>query len=144
MLRKDFHLLTAKEAAQILGQHPSTIRRKARSGELPSLKIGLGERAPSASTRASSRRSFTTREEPLLEYFDPEKLLADARARKKAADERIDRDTASIYKIMAIWRRIGKTTPSPITLPSGRRIVPKRSASDLPAKREFALPRPGR
>jgi excisionase family DNA binding protein len=46
MLRQDVHLLTAKEAAQILRQHPSTVRRKARSGEIPSLKIGLGERAP--------------------------------------------------------------------------------------------------
>ena len=41
--------------------------------------------------------------------------------------EEIERDTASIYKIMDIWRRIGKTTPSPITLPSGKTIVPKRS-----------------
>jgi excisionase family DNA binding protein len=46
MLREGIHLLTAKEAAQILRQHPSTIRRKARSGEIPSLKIGPGERAP--------------------------------------------------------------------------------------------------
>lgn len=41
--------------------------------------------------------------------------------------EEIERDTASIYKIMAVWRQIGKKTPSPITLPSGKKLIPKRS-----------------
>jgi len=90
-----------------------------------------------------------------MTYFDPDALLADARRKQRRADEiaerararlgietaprsptyltdgltaeEIERDTASIYKIMDIWRRIGKTTPSPITLPSGKTIVPKRS-----------------
>jgi excisionase family DNA binding protein len=46
MLRETNQLLTVKEAATLLRQHPSTIRRKARSGEIPSLKIGLGQKAP--------------------------------------------------------------------------------------------------
>jgi len=46
MLRQDAPLLTVAEVAERLRQSPSTIRRKARNGELPSLKLGLGERAP--------------------------------------------------------------------------------------------------
>jgi hypothetical protein len=55
--------------------------------------------------------------------------------------EEIERDTASIRKIMAIWRQIGKRTPSPIRLPSGRTIVPKSSATGS-AQREYAIGRP--
>jgi hypothetical protein len=119
----------------------------------------------------SRNGSITERKEAMTEFFDPDALLADVRARSKAANEQVDRiraragmkpssrrsrphftdgltaeqierDTASIYRIMAIWRRIGKTTPSPIRLPSGRTIVPKSSATDLPARREFAVTRP--
>jgi excisionase family DNA binding protein len=45
MLREKESLLTVGEVAQRLGQHPETIRRKARDGELPALKLGTGPRA---------------------------------------------------------------------------------------------------
>jgi hypothetical protein len=87
----------------------------------------------------------------MAETFDPDKLLADARSRSRRADERveaalarlggtrarssrslddltaeeIERDTASIYRILAAWRQIGKRHPSPIRLPSGRTVTPK-------------------
>ena len=86
----------------------------------------------------------------MTQYVDAEALLADvrrkqgraedavARARLKLSSrnshltdgltaEEIERDTRAIYKVMDVWRQIGKKTPSPITLPSGRTIVPKRS-----------------
>jgi hypothetical protein len=105
----------------------------------------------------------------MTEYFDAEALLADVRRMQKRADEvarrartklgvrtprshptdgltaeEIERDTASIYKIMDVWRRIGKTTPSPITLPSGRTIVPKKSATNERGRTEYAVTRPRR
>jgi hypothetical protein len=104
-----------------------------------------------------------------MSHFDPEALLADVRRKQKRAEEvarrarsklgvatprshltdgltaeEIERDTASIYRIMNIWRRIGKTTPSPITLPSGKTLVPKRSTSDRRGKLEYAVTRPRR
>jgi excisionase family DNA binding protein len=45
MLREKESLLTVGEVAQRLGQHPETIRRKAREGEIPALKLGTGPRA---------------------------------------------------------------------------------------------------
>jgi hypothetical protein len=110
--------------------------------------------------------------------FDPDRMLADMRARQKATDERVDRicaragmkpasrrtsrrkngyssegmtaeeierDTASIHKVLRVWRMIGKREPSPLTLPSGQTIVPKLSTGDrLSAKREYAVTRPRR
>ncbi len=100
-----------------------------------------------------------------MNHFDPEALRADLHRKQERADEvatrareklgvgtprsrladgltaeEIERDTASIYHIMDIWRRIGKTTPSPITLPSGRTIVPRGSPAGQRARRE-ARPR---
>jgi hypothetical protein len=60
------------------------------------------------------------------------------------ADEEIERDTRAIYKVMDVWRRIGKTTPSPIGLPSGRTIVPKRATTEGRGRIEYAVPRRGR
>ncbi len=56
--------------------------------------------------------------------------------------EEIERDTASIKKIMHVWRLIGKRSPSTITLPSGRRLIPKESATGRITQRETALGRP--
>jgi hypothetical protein len=103
-----------------------------------------------------------------MTHFDPDALLADARRKQRRAHEiaerararlgidtaprsptyltdgltaeEIERDTASIYKVMDIWRRIGKTTPSPITLPSGKTIVPKATTEGR-GRIEYAVPR---
>jgi hypothetical protein len=105
----------------------------------------------------------------MTQYFDPEELLADGRSKQRRAEaiaqrahaklgsrssaphftdgltaEEIERDTASIWKILGIWRRIGKTSPSPITLPSGRTIYPKKSPSGETSRREYAVTRPRR
>jgi hypothetical protein len=57
--------------------------------------------------------------------------------------EELERDAASIRKIIGIWRQIGKRTPSTIKLPSGRVIVPKSSANGQHGgQRENALGRP--
>jgi hypothetical protein len=56
--------------------------------------------------------------------------------------EEIERDTASIHKVLAVWRRIGKTSPSPLTLPSGKTIIPKKSATNERGRIEYAVTRP--
>jgi hypothetical protein len=108
----------------------------------------------------------------MTQYIDADALLADARRKKERTDalsrrartrlgvdrddrrsptyltdgltaEQIDRDTRSIYKVLAVWKKIGKTSPSPLTLPSGKTLIPKRYASDhQPARREYAVTRP--
>jgi hypothetical protein len=107
------------------------------------------------------------------EYFDAEALLADCRRKQRRAGEvarrarrklgvetgarrsptyltdgltaeEIERDTRSIYKVLAIWRKIGKTSASPLTLPSGKRLVPKTSSTAGRARREYAVTRPRR
>jgi excisionase family DNA binding protein len=45
MLRKHEPLLTVADVAARFGQHPETIRRKARDGEIPAVKLGTGPRA---------------------------------------------------------------------------------------------------
>jgi excisionase family DNA binding protein len=45
MLREHETLLTVADVAERFGQHPDTIRRKARDGEIPALKLGTGPRA---------------------------------------------------------------------------------------------------
>jgi hypothetical protein len=105
-----------------------------------------------------------------MTYVDAEALLADVRRKRERTEEvarrarlklgvgtgsrrssnyltdgltaeEIERDTASIYKIMDIWRRIGKTTPPPVTLPSGRTIVPKKATTEGRGRIEYAVPR---
>lgn len=46
MLREATHLLTVHEAAERLGQHEETVRRKIREGTIPALRLGHGPRAP--------------------------------------------------------------------------------------------------
>jgi len=46
MLRDRESLLTVADVAERFGQHPETIRRKARDGEIPALKLGTSPRAP--------------------------------------------------------------------------------------------------
>ena len=45
MLRERESLLTVADVAERFGQHPETIRRKARDGEIPALKLGTSPRA---------------------------------------------------------------------------------------------------
>lgn len=56
--------------------------------------------------------------------------------------EQIERDAQSIRRILGVWRRIGKRDASPITLPSGRRLVPKSSTTERITQREYAIGRP--
>jgi hypothetical protein len=106
----------------------------------------------------------------MTQYVDAEALLADVRRKKERTDElarrarlklgartgsrrpsnyntdgmtaeEIERDTRAINKVMAVWRAIGKTTPSPLTLPSGRTIVPKRTTTEGRGRTEYAVPR---
>jgi hypothetical protein len=56
--------------------------------------------------------------------------------------EELERDTASLKKIMRIWKIIGKRGPSPVKLASGRWVIPKKSAERLSSPRENALGRP--
>jgi hypothetical protein len=58
--------------------------------------------------------------------------------------EELERDTASIKKILGVWRAIGKRDASPVRLASGRWIIPKKSAERLSSPRENALGRPRR
>jgi hypothetical protein len=105
------------------------------------------------------------------EYIDPAALRADMRAKQERVDaisalaarklgvrasrsrssrslddltaEEIERDTLSIRRILSVWRQIGKREPSPITLPSGRRLIPKSCATGASSRGiEYAVVRP--
>jgi hypothetical protein len=104
--------------------------------------------------------------------FDPEALLADVRRKRERTEEvarrarlklgveagshrsptyltdgltaeEIERDTRSIYRILAVWRQIGKRGASTIRLPSGKVLTPKNTDNQL-ARREYAVTRPRR
>src|SRR6266508_2233222 len=53
--------------------------------------------------------------------------------------EELERDTASIKKIMRVWRAIGKRDASPVKLASGRWVIPKKSTGLSVSQRENAL-----
>jgi hypothetical protein len=56
--------------------------------------------------------------------------------------EELERDAASLRKIMRIWKIIGKRGPSPVKLASGRWVIPTKPAERLSSPRENALGRP--
>jgi hypothetical protein len=50
------HLLTAREATQVLRQSEWSVRQKVGRGEIPSLRVGVGPRAPIRIVRADLER----------------------------------------------------------------------------------------
>jgi excisionase family DNA binding protein len=46
MLRQEVELLTTAQVARRLKQSEEVVRRKAREGDLPALRLGAGPRAP--------------------------------------------------------------------------------------------------
>ncbi len=79
MLREHESLLTVADVAERFGQHPETIRRKARDGEIPALKLGTGPRA---------RFAFDRTELEACVYGRPESagVFAPFRARANPAE----------------------------------------------------------
>jgi excisionase family DNA binding protein len=61
----DAPLLSTRDVAQLLAQSEDTVRRKAKRGELPSVKIGLSPRAPFRFDRSELEAWLYGRSQPV-------------------------------------------------------------------------------
>ncbi len=74
------------------------------------------------------------------DHYEKPPLRSSSTAGLSAAE--LDRDTASIRHILNVWKAIGKRTPSPVKLASGRWFIPQKSTGHSVSQRETAIGRP--